>query len=250
VTDTLLEHEIDLREAPGLSGRLLNGRRYPTTSAVIPTLNEERNIGHVLEDMPDCVTQVVLVDGLSTDRTIEVAREVRPDLRLVMETKRGKGAALAAGFRAATCDVIVMLDADGSTQPQEIPRFLDALVAGADFVKGSRFADGGGSSDITPLRRAGNKSFAHVVNFLWGTDFGDLCYGYNAFWRDCLEHVVIDSAGFEVETLLAIRAARAGLRIDEVPSYESPRMFGESNLRTFPDGVRVLRTILAERIRP
>lgn len=239
----------ELPDVRGAATRSFSGR-YPTTSVVVPTLNEERNIGHVLGRMPDCVTEVVLVDGLSTDRTVDAAREVAPDLTLVLERKRGKGAALAAGFRVAAGDVIVMLDADGSTEPKEIPRFLDALVAGADFAKGSRFAHGGGSSDITPLRRAGNKSFAQVVNLLWGSDFGDLCYGYNAFWRDCLEHVVVDSAGFEVETLLAIRAVRAGLRIAEVPSYEAPRMYGESNLRTFPDGVRVLRTILAERIRP
>jgi glycosyltransferase involved in cell wall biosynthesis len=239
---------IDLTDTEALERSLIG--ELPTTSVVIPTLNEERNIGQVLARMPDCVTEVILVDGLSTDRTIEVASEAYPDINVVLETRRGKGIALASGFRAATCDVIVMMDADGSTEPQEIPRFLEALMDGADFVKGSRFHEGGGSSDLTLLRRAGNKSFAHVVNLLWGTDFADLCYGFNAFWRECLDHVVIDSAGFEVETLLAIRAARAGLRMVEVPSFESPRLHGESNLRTFPDGIRVLRTILAERIRP
>src|SRR3954451_15041221 len=161
------EQVIDLRDRMHGPRRSFDGQ-FPTTSAVIPTLNEERNIPVVLERMPDCVTEIVLVDGLSTDRTIDAAREVRPDVRIVTETKKGKGAALAAGFREATGDVIVMLDADGSTKPEEIPRFLDALVAGADFVKGSRFADGGGSADFTRLRRVGNKGFATAVNLLWG----------------------------------------------------------------------------------
>lgn len=223
---------------------------YPSASVVVPTLNEARNIGPVLDRLPSLVDEVIVVDGLSTDGTVDAALEARPDARIVRETRRGKGVALVAGFRAATKDVVVMLDADGSTDPAEIPRFVDALMAGADFVKGTRFTLGGGSADITPLRRIGNRTLARTVNLLWGTNFGDLCYGYNAFWRWCLDTLAIDSSGFEVETLLAIRAAQAGLRIAEVPSFESPRQNGESNLRTFRDGTRVLRTIVAERIRP
>ena len=79
-----------------------------------------------------------------------------------------------------------MLDADGSTDPAEIPRFVAALLAGADFAKGSRFIAGGGSTDITTMRRIGNWGLAKVVNSLWGGQYSDLCYGYNAFWRRCL----------------------------------------------------------------
>jgi glycosyltransferase involved in cell wall biosynthesis len=76
---------------------------------------------------------------------------------VLSQTRTGKGNALACGFAAATGDIIVMIDADGSTDPAEIPRFVEALTAGADFAKGSRFAPGAGSTDITPLRKLGNK---------------------------------------------------------------------------------------------
>src|SRR5690348_7265978 len=100
--------------------------RHPSVSLVIPALNEERNIPHVFMQIPMDVHQVILVDGSSTDKTVEVARKERPDLDVVLQTRRGKGNALACGFAAATGDIIAMIDADGSADPREIPRFVDA----------------------------------------------------------------------------------------------------------------------------
>jgi len=217
-------------------------------TVVIPTLNEAENLPHVFAELPDDLFEIIVVDGLSTDGTVEVARRLRPNVKIVEQTRRGKGNALACGFACATGDVIVMLDADGSTRASEIPRFVDALLAGADFAKGSRNLPGGGSEDITGLRYAGNALLGGLVNVLFGTSYSDLCYGYNAFWRHCLSDIEIDCDGFEVETLMNIRAARAGLAITEVPSYEASRIHGQSNLRTFRDGSRVLRTILSERL--
>jgi hypothetical protein len=219
----------------------------PRISVVIPAINEARNLPHVLADLPADVFEVVLVDGRSTDGTAEIARAHYPTVRIVGQSGRGKGDALASGFAAARGDIIVMLDADGSADPAEIPRFVDALRSGADFAKGSRFADGGGSSDITVLRSLGNRLLVGLVNVLYRTDYSDLCYGYNAFWSRCLERINVDCNGFEVETLINIRVAKANLRVTEVPSFERDRLFGESNLRTFRDGFRVLRTIVSER---
>jgi glycosyltransferase involved in cell wall biosynthesis len=221
----------------------------PRVSVVIPTLNEALNLPHVLAELPASVHEVVIVDGLSTDGTPEVAARIRPDAKIVYQTKRGKGDALQCGFEAATGDILVMMDADGSADPQEIPAFVEALLHGADFAKGTRFRPGGGSSDITRLRSAGNRVLSGTVNLLFRTEYSDLCYGYNAFWRHCLPAMSVDCAGFEVETLINIRIARAGLVIAEVPSFERDRMFGQSNLRTFRDGTRVLRTIIRERLR-
>ena len=136
-----------------------------------------------------------------------------------------------------------MIDADGSTQPSEIPAFVEALVDGADFVKGSRFAAGGGTSDMSHLRRFGNWGFTTLVKVLFGGTFTDLCYGYNAFWRRVLPQLELDGDGFEIETIMNVRALRAGLNVVEVPSFEAERIHGESNLRTFPDGWRVLKAI-------
>ncbi|HVB37523.1 MAG TPA: glycosyltransferase family 2 protein [Vicinamibacterales bacterium] len=217
---------------------------------MIPTLNEAANLPHVLTRIPDIVDEVVLVDGHSIDDTVAVARAIRPDVRVVVQDGRGKGDALACGFAAATGDIIVMLDADASTDPAEIPGFIAVLWAGSDFAKGTRFVPGGGSADITAFRAAGNRILRATVNLLFGTRYSDLCYGYNAFWRHCLPYVDIRERGFEAETLIHIRIARAGLVVTEVPSIEHERLHGESKLNAVRDGGRVLRTILRERIRP
>ena len=232
-----------------LAGRGATMASWPRVSVVIPTLNEEKNLPHVFGRLPHRLHEVIVVDGFSTDNTVDVARFLRPETRVVMQEQPGKGDALRCGFAAASGDVIVMLDADGSADPAEIPDFVAALVAGADFAKGTRFRAGGGSADITTLRRLGNRTLNGVVNLLFGTSYSDLCYGYNAFWRHCLDAMSVDCTGFEVETLINIRIARAGLVTREVPSYESERIHGKSNLRTFRDGSRVLRTIVRERLR-
>ena len=232
----------------------------PTVSVVIPALNEERNLPHVFAALPDGITEVILVDGGSVDRTVAVARELRPDVVVVQQTRKGKGNALACGFAASTGDIIVMIDADGSTDPREIPLFVQQLVDGADFVKGSRFSRGGHSHDITALRKLGNDGLNLVVNVLFGTRFTDLCYGYNAFWRSVVPALDLPGThlpqpadgsklwgdGFEIETMINIRAAADGLKVGEVGSIEHARIHGESNLNTFRDGFRVLRTIFSE----
>jgi glycosyltransferase involved in cell wall biosynthesis len=237
----------------------------PTLSIVIPTRNEARNLEVVLPELPP-VHEVILVDGDSVDGTVDVARGLLPDIRVLHQTRKGKGNALACGFQAATGDIVVMFDADGSADPAEIPAFVDALVKGADFAKGTRFhpeeKHRAGSDDITWLRSRGNQFLNGTSNVLFRTSFSDLCYGYNAFWRDVVPAMDLPSPelrshtgdmiwcdGFEIETVISCRVVAAGLKIVEVPSVERSRVFGESNLRTFQDGYRVLRTILSERRR-
>ncbi|MGA5299021.1 glycosyltransferase family 2 protein [Nucisporomicrobium flavum] len=243
---------------PGHTPR--NGGSSPTVSVVIPTLNEERNLPHVFAKLPDGIDEVIVVDGGSVDRTVEVARSLRPDVVIVQQTRTGKGNALACGFAACTGDIIVMIDADGSTDPAEIPLFVSQLAGGADFVKGSRFSHGGHSHDITKLRKLGNDGLNLVVNVLFGTQFTDLCYGYNAFWRRVVPVLDLPDTtlprptdgsklwgdGFEIETMINIRAAADGMRVGEVGSIEHARIHGQSNLNTFRDGFRVLRTIFSE----
>lgn len=253
----MLSHDLySPKFAPGASDVL-------TVSIVIPALNEEKNVPHVVRGIPHDVHQVILVDGGSTDRTVEVALAHRPSIIVMRQTRTGKGNALACGFEACTGDVVVMMDADGSTDSAEIPSFVAALRDGADYSKGSRFRSGGGSDDITRLRRAGNRALNGLVNALFGTRFSDLCYGFNAVRRDHLAVLELPPTnapalpggrkiwgdGFEIETLMNLRIATAGLRITEVPSAERRRMYGSSNLNAVTDGLRVLRTILHERFR-
>lgn len=221
----------------------------PTVSIVIPALNEADNLPHVLPLIPQEIDEVLLVDGQSSDGTVEVARSLRPGIRIVQQEGRGKGCALRTGFAAATGDIVVMLDADGSMDPREIPAFVGALLAGADFAKGSRFVQGGGTADMPFLRRFGNWGFVTLVRLLFGSSYSDLCYGYNAFWRQTLHLLDLDADGFEIETLMNLRVLRAGLKVAEIPSFEAERVHGKGRLRTFRDGWRVLKTIIRERFR-
>src|SRR3712207_31449 len=245
---------VPLRDEP-----VPRGETNPRVSVVIPTLNEAPNLPHVFSRLPDGLHEVIIVDGRSVDGTVDVARSLRPDVRVVLQNRRGKGNALACGFAAVTGDVVVMLDADGSADPREIPQYVGALVAGADFAKGTRFAGGGGSTDITRTRAWGNRWLNRAVNLLFGTHYTDLCYGYNAFWSYCLPALELNANdrgqdrrlwgdGFEIETIINTRVAKAGFVIAEVPSFEFSRLYGESNLNTWRDGGRVLRALVVERV--
>ena len=226
--------------------RTFGGLHVPasTVSLVIPVRNEARNIAWVLEQIADDVDEIILVDGDSTDATLITACSYRPDIRVVPQDGVGKGSALRTGFRAATGDFIVMMDADGSMSPQEIRHYVHFLANGYDFVKGSRFIGGGGSLDITPFRRLGNRFLLGVFNSLYDADLTDLCYGFCAFHRRYLEHLALSATGFEIEAEMTVHAMQAGLRIAEVPSLEMPRRSGKSNLHAIRDGIRVLRTVL------
>lgn len=232
----------------------------PLVSVVVPALNEARNLEIILPQLPE-VHEVILVDGNSVDDTVEVARRILPDVKVVTQTRKGKGNALVCGFQAATGDIIVMFDADCSADPAEIPAFVQTLIDGADFAKGSRQVSGGGSEDLTVIRNLGNRSLNVLSNMMLGTQYTELCYGYNAFWTDVLPSLSLPSPtaamvgnngkvwgdGFEIETLLTCRVAAAELKVVEVPSVEKLRVHGESNLNAVSDGLRVLRTIVTEK---
>jgi glycosyltransferase involved in cell wall biosynthesis len=211
-----------------------------TVSVVIPAMNEERNIAWVLERVPPYVDEVLLVDGHSTDDTVPVARQVRPDVRVVPQRGCGKGAAMRTGFEAAVGDYVVVLDADGSMDPGEIDYYVAALDEGYDLVKGSRQLPGSGSLDLTPVRRWGNHVLVATVNMTWGSEFTDLCYGYLAFRRNRLDELALTGRGFEIETEIALNAIHAGLRIAEVPTIELLRHYGTSHLHAWRDGRRIL----------
>ena|SRR5579859_4482708 len=227
-------------------------------SVVIPALNEAKNLPSVFARMPTGLHEVILVDGESVDGTVDVARRLRPDIRIVHQTRTGKGNALACGVASATGEIIALIDADGSSDAAEIPQFVEALNNGAQFAKGSRFIEGGGSSDITLLRKFGNRLLTIFFNLRFHKHYSDLCYGFNLFWRRDAAVLGLDEApslasyetgsqwgdGFEIETLIHLRVAKAGLLVTEVPSFEHERLHGVSNLSAFPDGLRVLRTIL------
>ena len=235
---------IDLREhRPEFFGGI------PPVTVVVPTKNEAANLPHVLPLIPEWVDEVLIVDAGSTDGTVEVALELLPNARVIVDLKKGKGAALRTGFENATGELIVAIDADGSSDPREIPAFVGALLAGADLAKGSRFLQGGGTDDMELHRMAGNWLLKFTVNRLFNGRYTDLCYGYFALRRSALPSLLAasdDISGFEIETFLNIRALKNKLSVTEVASFEFNRIHGTSNLNAFRDGLRILRVIIAE----
>ncbi len=244
------------------TGDLALGRRglrpaQPRVSVVVPAKNEAANIRAILPYLGNYF-EVVVVLSRDDDDSAQVAHEALPSAKIVYQTRKGKGNALACGFEEANGDVIVTFDIDGSADPHEIPRFVDALIRGADLAKGSRFCPGGGSQDITQFRSLGNYGLNVLASGMTGTRFTDLCYGYNAFWADQLPVLCLPDTGantprrgdgFEIEAMMIGRFALAKAIIIEVPSYEYERFYGESNLNAIRDGFRVLWTLLRDRIR-
>jgi glycosyltransferase involved in cell wall biosynthesis len=218
-------------------------------SIVIPTLNEGPNIKHVFSNIPEFVDEIVVVDGNSTDGTREEIKKYREDARIIIEHRRGKGQALITGFENASGDIVVIMDADGSHDTKELPMLLEPVLDGYDVSHGSRLIPGGGSDDFTPFRRLGNKVFVSLVNYMYGSEYSDLCYGYRAFKKEAIEKMTCTSKGFEIETEQSIRVTKAGLKVKEIPSFEARRMHGNSNLNTFRDGWKILDVIVKEYIK-
>jgi glycosyltransferase involved in cell wall biosynthesis/anti-sigma regulatory factor (Ser/Thr protein kinase) len=229
----------------------------PRVSVVVPAKDEAANILEVLPYLSSFF-EVIVVVSEDDDASAEAALAALPSARVVYQTRKGKGNALACGFSHANGDVIVTFDVDGSADPHEIPRFVEALTRGADLAKGSRFCPGGGSQDITQFRSLGNYGLNLAASALTGTRFTDLCYGFNAFWADqlpvlCLPDTAAEGPqrgdGFEIEAMIIGRFAISHAIIIEVPSYEYDRYHGESNLNAIRDGFRVLWTLLRDRVR-
>jgi len=229
-----------------------NGKKVsesPKITLLIPTLNEGENLPRVMSNVPPIVSELLIVDGHSKDNTVKVAKELCPQVRIIYQKGKGKGDAIRFGIQEATGDIIVILDADASMDPGEIPGFITALVNGYDFVKGSRFLDGGGTLDMPLYRRLADRAFVFLENLLYRTKYTDSSYGYKAFWAKPFKDIQLRSNGFEIEAEIDIKAKKAGLMVTEVPCHEEKRFRGEAKLHSLRDGWRILITIFGERFR-
>ena len=219
---------------------------HPKISVVICTLNEEGNLPKVLPKIPNWVDEVILVDGHSKDNTVCVAKSILPSIQILYQPGRGKDDAMKYGFRNATGDIVITLDADGSTDPEQMPEFVSLLLNGYDFTKGSRFLEG---DPIMPLhRRLGNKMLAALTNLLYGTRYTDVCCGYNAFWKKCLDKIDLSDGGFDYEPVLHAKIKKAGLRVAEVYCNDKGRIGGNSKLPMLTQGLKAVIVILHQRL--
>jgi glycosyltransferase involved in cell wall biosynthesis len=220
-------------------------------SILIPALNGAENLTNLLKNiqthMPE-ISEIIVIAGNSIDDTTIVAATL--GAKVLVQHATGKGDAMRQGFaNSHTGDIIVMMDADGSNRPEEIPRLVEAVVNGAaDIAKGSRFLRGGGSADLTRVRKLGNKLFVSLVNLFWSGQYTDICYGFLAFRKPALKQLapLLESTHFQLETEICIKARKLGLKVVEVPSNELQRRHGNSKLHGIHDSISIAKTIFRE----
>jgi len=215
-------------------------------SVVIPTLNEEENIGKVIDEVKSELDrygykyEIIVVDGYSTDGTVEIAK--KHGAKVIFDSI-GKGSALRKGMEYAKGSILVSMDADLSNKPNELRLLISGIEIGYDVCMGSRFIVGGGTEDMPLFRKIGNKAFVILVNLFFGTNYTDLCYGYRSFRREAFKKLNLKEDKFGIETEISIKAAKRGLKVMEVPSFEKKRNAGTGKLRSFRDGYSILKTI-------
>jgi exopolysaccharide biosynthesis polyprenyl glycosylphosphotransferase len=216
----------------------------PAISVVVPVLHAAVDPTRVLEGLPEDLHEILLVDAAPTTAVADRALALRPDLTVVRANLLESAEALAGGLHSARGDIVVVLAADGSADPGQIPAFVQALQEGADYVKGSRFLPGAAGAHLGAQGRAANRILSGLVNALYGTSYTDVSNGSVAFWSYCLPRLDLDGGATDVQTLLNLRAARAGLRVTEVAC---PR--AEAADSSAPDSARIVGTLVRERFR-
>lgn len=225
-----------------------NPESYPRISIIVCALNEEMNLPHILPNIPRWVHEIILVDGHSSDNTVKVAREIRPEIKVLLQPNKGKGDALKYGVNQATGEIIITLDADGATNPEEIPGFIGPLLDGYDFVKGSRLKNGR-PSNMPYHRWFGNKILVITCNLLYGTRYTDICSGYNAFWKSVFPRLRLIRDGFEMEQEMIVNAKKLGLKVVEVCHEDIGRLGSSSKVSALKQGFIDWVIIVRERFR-
>ena len=217
----------------------------PSVSIIIPTLNEEGNIARLLfsinKEINYIKPEIIVVDGYSIDRTVKIARDNGAKIYF---NKGGKGSALIKGISKSKGDIVIFMDADLSHKPTELRRLISAIDSGYDVCMGSRFLDGGGSDDISFVRKLGNYFFIWLINSIYGSKYTDICYGYRSFSKKALKKLNLNETSFGIETEISIKAKKQGLKVLEIPSFERKRYTGAGKLMAVRDGLIILSVIL------
>jgi glycosyltransferase involved in cell wall biosynthesis len=199
----------------------------PEVSVIIPTLNEETSLPIVLKKLAGYPYEIIVVDGHSRDKTVEIAREHKAT---VIYDDIGKGSAIRAGLATARGRYLIMMDADDSHNPDEIPAIVRKLKEGYGIVMPSRFIDAGKSDDISGFRTFGNNFYRFWIRLLWHTDYTDVCYGFRGLTREAYKRMGLEADGFDIDIEMSIKTIKHGLKYVELPSHERQRHSGEAKL--------------------
>jgi SAM-dependent methyltransferase len=229
----------------------------PTVSVIVPARNEAGNVQAILARIPEMGTgtEIVFVEGHSTDQTYETiqrAIEENPGRpwRLFRQTGQGKGDAVRLGFAQARGDVLMILDADLTVPPEDLPRFCEALVSGrGEFVNGVRLVYPMEDKAMRPLNFLGNKFFSVAFSWLLGQSIKDTLCGTKVLWRRDYERIAMGRSYFgDFDPFgdfdLIFGAARQSLKLIDLPVRYRERTYGETNIQRFRHGILLLRMVL------
>ena len=212
-----------------------------TISIILPAFNEEKSIANVLKGLDDWLdrAEIIVVDDCSTDRTAQIAEQA--GARVIRHrVNKGYGGALKTGIRAATCEIIVMMDADSEHDASQIASLLDAL-GDNDMVVGAR----GKGSNAPLLRRPGKWVLFQVANYLAQTQIPDLNSGLRAFRKEVVQKFLhILPNGFSFTTTVTLALYKAGYSIVYVPIITTPRVGSPSTVNPIRDGLNTLMLII------
>lgn len=221
-------------------------------SVIIPAFNEEQTIGDVVRGALGALgslgvaAEVIVVDDGSTDATARLARVA--GAKVLRQPHAGKGLAVRSGLAGAKGETLVLMDADGQDLPAELPGMISAFrSSGADLLSGSRFLGVFRDAGISRLDSLGNRLLTMLANLLHGTRLTDLNGSFRILRKEAFRSVIWSCEGFEVESEMILRAARAGLKVIEVPVTRERRLGGVRKFRRWSDGLRILRAILKVR---
>ncbi len=227
----------------------------PTCSVIVPARNEMGNIQGALSRLPQLGrhTEVIFVEGHSRDRTWEEIQRVVQEyegpftVKALQQTGKGKGDAVRLGFAEATGDVLMILDADLTVQPEDLPHFMDVISRGnGEFINGTRLVYPCSGEAMPWINALANKFFSLVFSFLLDQPIKDTLCGTKVLWRQDYERIAAGRSYFgDFDPFgdfdLLFGAAKLNLHIVDVPVRYQPRFYGSSNINHVREGLRLLR---------